>query len=395
MYRLNRIQPQSLALILLATVAGSSTAFAQKATVFAAGFKYPSKIITGPAGTLLVTDMDTTPNSGRISLLDSGGNRRTLIGGLPSGLAVPDLSPDGPSGMALVGRTLYIVNGEGDAHRNGTSPGTLLANPAGPSSPIFCTILKVDFNNDIDKITGAFALAAQDHFTLADHSTLTLSNGSGDNATIRLLAEFRVNRPDARTIYRNTHLFGIALLPSQPNSLFLADSGNNAIWQVDIGSGRSQLMTRFANTPNPLAGPPTSEAVPTNIHAYEDQLLVSLLSGAPFAPGASRIMAVDPATGNASLFIAVLTSTIDTLFRRRPDGSGQWLALEYSLDLPAGRTPPVPGRLLNFEIAPGPYNQVLIDNLTSPSAMAFDPSTGNLFITDRADGTVLVANIGK
>ena len=395
MYCLKLIPKQSRALVVLVSLAASSTALAQNAAVFATGFKYPSKIITGPAGTLLVTDMDIVPNSGRISVLDSGGNRRSLIEGLPSGLAVPDLSPDGPSGMAYTGRTLYIVNGEGDAHRNGPTAGTLVANPEGPSSPIFSTILRVDFSNDIDKISGAFILALQDHFTLADHNTVTLSNGPGDKATIRMLAEFRVNRPDARTIYRNTHLFGITLLPSQPSSLYLADAGNNAVWQVDIGTGRSQLLVRFANTPNPLAGPPTSESVPTNIHASDDQLIVSLLSGAPFAPGASRIMAIDPATGNATVFVAILTSTIDTLFRRRADGSSQWLALEYSLDLPAGRTPPVAGRLLSFETATGLYNKVVVDNLTSPSAMAVDPSTGNLFITDRIEGTVLVANIGK
>jgi hypothetical protein len=225
---------------------------------------------------------------------------------------------------------------------------------------------------------------------LADHNTVTLTSGA-DQATVRLLAEFRVGRPDPVSIYRNTHLYGLALLPSQPNSLYVDDAGNNAVWQVDLTTGRTQLLTRFPNTPNPIApiGPPVSEAVPTSVHAYGSQLLVSLLAGAPFVPDTSRIVSVDPATGNTQLFIALLSSTIDTLFRVKADGSKQWFALEYSLALTA--TPPAPGQLVVYNSEIG---QVFVDNLNTPTSLALDATTGNIFITDRSDGTILVLNGG-
>ena len=57
---------------------------------------------------------------------------------------------EGPNGLALAGRTLYIANGEGDSHSSGPRPGTLVPNPNGPSSPLYATILQVTFSNDID-----------------------------------------------------------------------------------------------------------------------------------------------------------------------------------------------------------------------------------------------------
>lgn len=53
------------------------------------------------------------------TLSHSQGLGTTLIDALRSGMAAPDFSIDGPNGLALTGRTLYIANGEGDTHRNG------------------------------------------------------------------------------------------------------------------------------------------------------------------------------------------------------------------------------------------------------------------------------------
>ena len=208
----------TLATSLLATTF-DQTAYAQVPTVFASGLQNPSRIIVGPNGTLLITEAAGANNSGRISVLDTGGNRRTLLDGLPSGKAAPDFSVDGPNGLALTGRVLYIALGEGDAHINGTKQGTIIPNPAGPSSPMFSTILQATFSNDIDKLTAGFSLQLQDHFTLMDGTVLSLPNSSGDTVSIKVLTPFRIDRPDPVTIVRNTHLYGLTLLPSQPNTL--------------------------------------------------------------------------------------------------------------------------------------------------------------------------------
>ena len=386
-----RIAYSTIRAVALMTAA-LGTAPAQTASPFASGLQFPSRIIVGPNGNLLVAEATAAANTGRISLLDRSANRRTVIDGLPCGTAAPDFSVDGPNGLALSGRTLYIANGEGDSFRNGPTAGTIVPNPDGPSSPMYSTILKVTFSGDVDQLGGGFSLKPAEHFTLMDGATLTLNNGAGDTASVSVVAFFRTERPDAQHIYRNTHLYSLALLPSQPNALYVADAGNNLVWQVDLATGRPQVLSRFANTPNPIApiGPPFSEAVPTSVRAYGSHLLVTLLSGVPFVPGTSRVMELDPATGNSTLFIAALSSTTDLLFRVRANGRGQWFVLQYSLALSA--TPPAPGRLLVYDT---PAAQVLLDGLKTPTGMALDETTGDLYVLDRGDGTVLKVNVGN
>ncbi len=357
---------------------------AEAATVFASGLENPSKIILLQPGALLVAEAGTKdPNSGRISIVGSDASRRSLLDGLPSGLSAPSFDPDGPNGLAVVGRTLYIANGEGDTHINGPKVGSILPNPKGPSSPLFCTILRVTFSEELENLTAGFSLSLPDQFTLADGKPVTLDNGIGQTATVELFTAFRPNRPDPVTIYRNTHLYGLAMPATNPKALYVADAANNAIWKVTKENQTPRLVVRFPNTPDSLApaGPPTSEAVPTSVReAGGGYLLVSLLSGAPFVPGASRVMLVDPKTGDYRQLIGSLSSTIDVL----PQGrlASNIFVLEYSANLNAG----APGRLSLFG---SNGQQVLADSLTTPSSMVIDESRGSIFVSDLTDGTIL------
>ena len=93
---------------------------------------------------------------------------------------------------------------------------------------MFATIVQVVLSNDVDKITSVFSLKPQDHFTIMDGATVTLTNTSGNTAALSLVSAFRTGRPDPNTIYRNTHIYSMTLLPSQPDMLYVAD-GNNVI----------------------------------------------------------------------------------------------------------------------------------------------------------------------
>ncbi len=371
------------ALVLGMMVILAATGRAQQPAVYATGLQNPSKIIVGSSGTLLVTEAGAAPNSGRISVIDPGGHRRTLIDGLPSGKEA-----DGPNGLALSGRTLFVANAEGDGFVSGTKPRTQVPNPNGLSSPIYATILKVTFSGDIEGLAAGFTLKLQDHFTLLDGAPVILDNGAGAQATLEMLSQFRWAVSDPVTLYRNSHPYGLALLPSQPDSLYVADAGMNTIVQVSLSTGKTKTLVRFPNAPSPTPAAIVSEAVPNSVRAYGDHLLVSLLSGVPFVEGASRVMEVDPATGAAAPFITLLASTIDVLHRTKANGAWQFLALEYSVALVQGK----PGRLLVYDTAAG---RIMADNLPTPSAMAFDQSTGNLYITSRGDGTVLMINLGN
>src|SRR5713101_3083338 len=143
----------------LAIIAACTISAAAAKQVYVSGLELPSKVITIPNGYLLVTETGSKPNTGRVTLVAPGGASRNLVAGLPSGLSYPStVDPDGTTGLYLSGRVLYIVNGEGDALRAGTQPGTVVPNPQGISSPILSSILKVTFDRDVDQYQAPFSL---------------------------------------------------------------------------------------------------------------------------------------------------------------------------------------------------------------------------------------------
>ena len=115
-------------------------ALGQSPSELASGLKAPVKIVFTDDGNLLVGESGEGPNSGRVSLVDRCGTRRTLIDGLPSGVAAMG-DPSGPGGLARNGVTLYIAIGGGDATRSGAP---------GPGDPKSCgTILASDELSDL------------------------------------------------------------------------------------------------------------------------------------------------------------------------------------------------------------------------------------------------------
>jgi len=90
-------------------------------------------------------------------------------------------------------------------------------------------------------------------------------------------------------------------------------------------------------------------------------------------------MWVDPTTGAAHTFIANLNMAIDVAC---PSQGPLFLVLEF-MDLTA--TPPL-GRLLTYH---GPTPTVLLPNITTPTSLALDESTGTAYIVSRSDGKIL------
>src|SRR5262245_23150688 len=135
---------------------------AQSPAVLATGLKAPEKIIFTPGGKLLVAEGGNGPNTGRVSLLDRCGNRLTLLDALPAGLSAPNNEPDGVTALALRGRTLYLLIGEGDSLRRGPVAGSAIPNP-NPSSPLLSSVLVVEFSTEVERSAGGFTLAPADH----------------------------------------------------------------------------------------------------------------------------------------------------------------------------------------------------------------------------------------
>lgn len=369
--------------VVCAFICTAASSFGQPASVLATGLQHPMKLSFTPRGNLLVAENGTEKNSGRVSIVDRSGKRRTLIQGLPSGLSSPNNDPDGVSGVEVREHILYIVIGEGDAIRPGAKAGTQVPNPDGVSSPILSSVLRVRLETDADQVSGAFQLKPEDHWTLADGNVVRLTSDAGDKATIDVFTDFRDSVPDPNTVYRNSHPFGIAFHPASPNVAFVVDAGQNAVWTVNTGTGHQRLLTRFPALKAIAPGPPFSDAVPDSIRAWDGQLLVTLLTGFPFSPTQSRVMRVDPRTGATAPFIVGLNSAIDTAVRQRGNDRPQFWVLEFSAN--QGARPPLPGRLLRYDTAEG---KVVLNDLVTPTSMVLDQDTGDIFISEMSTGVI-------
>jgi hypothetical protein len=366
--------------VLAATGAGAQQC---PVTGFSSGLQLPSDIARTPLGNLLVTENGTAaPNSGRVSVVESGGTRRTLLGGLPSGINdVGDVS--GPNGLLMIGRTLYVTIGSGDATEAGPIPGTEVPN-AHPSSPLFASVLAIHFSAHVERTTDGLTLTPADQQALAQGRKVRLGAG-GDKITIEVIANFPDYTPDPLPFFadnvRHSNPYHMA---AAGNLLYVTDAGQNSVRKVNLSTGAFSTLAVFAPIPNPLPfGPPVVEAVPTGITLADGQLLVTLFRGFPFPPGASAVVAVDPKKGTQTPFFTGLSSAIGVL-SIKSKGDTDYLVIELSTDLLGNQT----GRLLRFE-TPGGTPAVVADCLISPSSMTYDAKTRTLYVTEIFTGRVV------
>jgi len=356
-------------------------AFAQNApATVASGLEAPYKMTMTPAGNLLVGETATGPNAGRITLVNrSSGAKSVLLAGLPSASSAE--GSESITGMIALESTVYALVGEGDVVINGTAPGTQIPNPKVASSPIFSSLLALRCSVDLEAVGAPFTMTAQDHVRLADGIDVELDNGAGAKLTVQMVANFADVYPDPNTIGRASHPFGMDFARGNSNYLYIADSGQNKLLRVDVTTGRTRTMATFPPIPNRAGfGPPVSDVVPTNVRAYGDQLLVTYLSGFPFAAGAGG-----PNTGTWQPFLTNHTAVMDVLVRERADSDrAQFWVLEFSGNMLA--QPPLPGRLVQYttqtpeELQPG---------LVTPVSMVMDPDSGEIYISELGTGRIV------
>jgi hypothetical protein len=356
------------------------------------GLRAPLGTTLTNQGNLLVSETgNVTPNSGRISIVDASGNRRTLLDSLPA--AINDVNEtSGPAGLFMRGRVLYLAMGVGDVGRPGPVPGTTIPNPAGASSPIYSSILAIQFSANTEKTTDGFVLSLADQQTLASGQTLTLSDGVGNRMMIKLIANFTDYVPFPLPFFGgNVQLsnpFGVVAIEDE---LYVTDGGRNRVWQVDLVTGTVSTLVSFPPIPNPLfgivpAGGPMLDAVPTGIAVDGDQLLVTLFRGVPFPPGTSTVQSIDPATATSTPFITGLKSAIDVL-PVIESGQTHYLVLQHAS---AGPFFGSPGQVKRFDTPAGPPT-VLAACLTRPTSMSFDRKSNTLYVSEYGGRVVAIA----
>jgi len=357
-------------------------------TTLISGLQHPLGMALSNQGNLIVSETGTpTPHSGRLSILDPSGNRWTLLDGLPSGLNDVN-EPAGPAGLVMRGRTVYLLIGVGDAVLPAPIPTRQLANPA-VSSPLFSSVLAIHLSANVEKTTEGFALSQADQEALAAGERITVSNGGGDRIQIELVANFPDYVPDPLPgfpdIVRASNPFSLVAVA---NDLYVTDGGRNLVWKVNLATGDFAPLAEFPAVPNPLVpiGGPVVEAVPTGIEYANGQLLVTLFTGVPFPPGVSRVVQVDPVTGEQLPLITGLKTAIEVIVT----SSGGNLVLQHS----SGTDPffAGPGVVLRFD-TPTSAPVVVADCFVRPTSMVFDERLGILYVAEYLTGRVLALRL--
>lgn len=379
---------KSLIIIVFAILAfGASKIGAQTATVFVTGLQRPTKIIYSERyGVFFVSEAGPpmTVNMGRISIVDEKGGVSTLIDGLPSGPAPPNLDLIGPTAMWLEGDSLYIAIGSGNQTINGPAPGSELPNP-NPASPIFSSVLELRLSSRFRRL-GRFSYQIQpaDHTRLANGEIITLGFLNQPRATLRLsgnFPDFTPNpRPDVPNNVRPSNPFGIV---GFGNKLYVADAAQNNIRTINLTDGAMDVFFAYPPRPNPNAPPPFSEAVPDSLRLFGNKLLITFLTGFPFSAGVADVRQIDLESGEDSQLIGGLRSAIDVL----PVSSG-FCSSFYTLEFSTNQLMGAPGRLQRFD-SPGGQPVVISSSLISPTSMARNPSNGDLLITEIGPGRII------
>jgi hypothetical protein len=373
------------AVLAVATILSAATLTSAQCTEVVTGLRQPLGTALTNQGNLVVSESGvrilpgTAVIPGRISIVDPEGNRRTLLDGLPSALNdVGDAS--GPAGVFMRGRTLYVAVGVGDVVISGGGPGLARENPAGPSSPLFSSVLAIHFSANAENTSDGFTLSFADQQSIAAGETVTLSNGAGDNLTIRMIADF----PNFIAL---TPPFVAASNPFQltaiEDHLFVTDGGRNLIWDINLLTDTFSILTTFPKIANPLTplGPPLIDAVLTGIAVDGHQLLVTLFTGFPFPAGSSSVQQVDPATGTFGTFIGGRRTAVGVLPIDDQDDT-DFLVLQHSSPQVAPLPPfSGPGLVLRFE-TPTDAPTTIASCLTRPTSMTLNKKAAILYVSE-------------
>lgn len=387
-------------ILLLATAVFFMTAFsnfaikAQTSLVFVTGMKRPVKLIYAQKrGFFLVSENgdEQVPNSGRISIVTNEGGRFTLIDGLPSGPTPPNLDSSGPSAMVILGNTLYITIGNGNATLNGPAQGSEIPNP-NPNSPIFSSVLEFRFP-PLGFRPGRieYQLAPGDHQRLANGETIMLGNLGSPKAQLRLVADFPnftpAPRPDVPNNVRPSNPFGLAL---HANTLYIADAAQNQLRTIDLTDGATGFLITYPARMNPTpVGAPFIDPVPDSLRLFGNRLLVTFLTGFPFPAGTANVRQYDLENGAETQLLGGLSSAIDVL----PFETGGFCYSVYTLEFSTNMLMNAPGRLQRFD-APNGQPTLISNTLITPTSMARHPASGDLLVTEIGTGRIMrVGNI--
>ncbi|MCE7063592.1 ScyD/ScyE family protein [Dyadobacter sp. CY343] len=204
---------------------------------FASGLKYPIGLTVDDHANVWVTEAGTGNNGtdGTVSMFTSAGVKTTFVTGLQS--LVREGSIEGIGHLIYKDGTLYFLHGS----------------------------------------NGMLYTADVSSFKSGDPAVKLADIPSQDLGTF--VKSLKLTDP------LNSNTYDLTFGPD--DHLYIIDSGSNAVIKRDKTTGKLSLFAKFPNVA------PGVEPVPTGIVYDGSKLLVSTLTGFPFAPGSANILQVD------------------------------------------------------------------------------------------------------
>lgn len=182
------------------------------------------------------------------------------------------------------------------------------------------------------------------------------------------------NDPDESTNVES-HPYGMAVGPD--GMMYIADAAANALWRVDLETGDVETVAAFPGQPGVFPSPyydnqPITDAVPTAVAFDADgNTFVSYLTGAPYLPGAAKVVQVGE---NGELSDFAIGFTMLTDMAMGPDGN--LYVVSFGLFTEEG---PVFNSGYVARITPDGTPEIVIDGLPFATAITFD-TDGNGYV---------------
>lgn len=288
---------------------------------------------TPNAGTPAVVEpVSTWGDTGSVLAITPDGNISTAASGFPSFVYGGEIN--GPSGVAVVDSTLYVIT-----------------DGAGPDTP------------HVAPLEGRGAISAVDLSTGEKHVVADLE-----------AFELQHHADPRHPIDSNP----FAVIAGPDGMLYAVDAAGNDVLKIDPNTGEINLVVLLPGIPSEQGSPERDgrkeiDPVPTGLAwAPDGGLYVSLLSGGPFLPGDASLLHV-AMDGTVTTVADGLTMLGDVTIA--PDGSLYVVTMSENFIDPAG---PAPGSVV--KIGADGKSTTVLSGLPFPGGIAFDHD-GNAYIS--------------